>query len=175
MITIRRLKKGEAGLYKRVRLAALKEAPFAFGSTFEGALQKSEEAWIRQADEASEGSDRAIFVVVDEEKKDFFVGLTALYRSPQTQEEEEEEGKKKKMGEILQVWVHPEYRGKKVAMDLMNHVFQWGKENHFRRIIANVSKTNLRAIGFYEKFGFQYTDEFPADGPDEFLLIKNCQ
>lgn len=146
MITVRRLQVGEADLFRQVRLMALQEAPDAFPSTYAAALQRSAESWRDQADRSAEGRDRATFIAFS---NDLPVGMAALYR------DEEKAG----VGELLQVWVGPEYRGTAIVWDLMDAVFKWAGENNFHRIIAGVTKGNARALKFYIKYGFSILEE----------------
>jgi len=141
MITIRRIRSGEVELYKRIRLEALREAPYAFLSTYEDALKRSPENWHEQADSAAQGIDKAIFFALVEDGP---IALTALVRKEEHPD----------TGEIFQVWVAPEHRGSNLARDLMDAVFKWAGENHFRKVIATVTRGNDRAIKFYLRYGF---------------------
>lgn len=138
--TIRRLNPGEADLYRSIRLESLKESPEAFASTYESALERSEDSWQQQADASATGNDRATFIVL----ADVPVGVAALYRNPEKFEE----------GEMIQVWVSPEYRGGDVAGGLMDALLQWAADNRFHTILAEVTPHNSRALRFYEKKGF---------------------
>jgi len=142
MISVRRLQVGEGELYKRVRLAALREAPFAFSTTYESALQRSPESWCEQADASAQGSDRATFIAFSDEAP---IGMAAFYRDQERAD----------TGEVLQVWVVPEYRGKGVAEALMDAIFLWARKNGFRRVLAGVMRGNQRALNFYLKYGFR--------------------
>jgi RimJ/RimL family protein N-acetyltransferase len=140
-ITIRRIRIGETDLYKRVRLASLREAPYAFTSAYETALSRSDESWREQADGTASGDDRATFIVFS---GDAPVGIAALYRMADRAD----------AGEVIQVWLDPGYRGKRVARDLMDAVFEWAAGNRFREIIAKITIGNTRALRFYYKYGF---------------------
>ena len=76
------------------------------------------------------------------------------------------------MGELLQVWICPEYRSKGVAIQMMDAVFQWARENGFRTVLASIAKGNERALRFYRKYGFTLTDRTSLDGPDDAILLK---
>lgn len=162
MITIRRIQTGEADLFKEMRLKSLREAPYAFSSTYDSALRRSAESWREQAESTAQGSDRATFIAFSEDSP---VGIAALYRL------EGQAG----VGEMLQVWVTPEYRGSRVAWDLMDVVFKWAGENNFRRIIAGVTKVNVRALKFYTKYGFSVMDESLSNDSDGLSLAKEVQ
>ena len=150
MITIRRLQVGEADLFKQLRLTALQDAPYAFPSTYDAALQRSAASWREQAERTAQGADRATFIAFSEESP---IGMAALYRRED----------KAEIGEVLQVWVSKKYRRTKVAWDLMEAIFKWASENNFRTIIAGVTKGNARALKFYDKYGFSMM-EVTAEG-----------
>ncbi|RYD42766.1 MAG: GNAT family N-acetyltransferase [Verrucomicrobiaceae bacterium] len=137
---IRRLNPGEARLYRSVRLESLQESPEAFASTYESALERSEESWHEQADGSATGNDRATFIVLADRP----VGVAALYRNPEKSGE----------GEMIQVWVSPDHRGGTVAGDLLRALFSWAASNDFHTIMAEVTPDNIRALRFYEKQGF---------------------
>ncbi len=158
MIWVRRLRIGEGGLFKQTRLTALRESPSAFGSTFESALRRSPESWSEQADSTAQGSDRSTFIAFSGDSP---IGIAALYRNGEGTDE----------GELLQVWVSPEYRSQGVAIDLVNAVFQWAGENDFRTIVATVTKGNARALRFYQKYGFKPANRASLDGPDDSVVL----
>lgn len=162
MITIRRLRTGEGALFKRIRLAALKDSPSAFLSTYEAALTRSDESWCAQADSTAQGSERATFIACSANEP---IGITAIYR----------DNERVAVGELLQVWIAPEYRGTGVARDLMSAVFWWAGENNFREIIATVASGNASAQRFYEKSGFTLAACFSHDGPDDPVLTKKLE
>jgi len=157
MITVRRLQVGEGELFKQVRLRALQEAPYAFPTTYADAIERSPESWREQADRSAQGADRATFVAFAGELP---IGMMALYR-----EEDQVE-----VGELLQVWVSPEYRGTRVIWDLMDEIFKWARENGFHRIIAGVTKGNDRAAKFYMNYGFSITDERSPNAGGVYLV-----
>jgi RimJ/RimL family protein N-acetyltransferase len=125
---------------------ALKEAPYAFGSTYDSALERSDESWRAQVDRSALGSDRATFIAFSD---DIPIGVAALYRDEENDD----------IGELLQVWVHPEFRGTTVIWDLLDEIFQWAAENNFHKVIAGVEQGNTRALKFYAKYGFSEMGE----------------
>jgi hypothetical protein len=50
MITIRRLQSDEVDLFKQIRLSSLQDAPYAFSSTYDSALQRSNDSWRERAE-----------------------------------------------------------------------------------------------------------------------------
>lgn len=159
MKIIRRIRIGEFDLFKQIRLRALKEAPYAFSSTYESALQRSEESWREQADNSAQGSDRATFITFSDDAP---VGIAALYRVEN----------QINVGAMLQVWVAPEHRGTGVARDLIDAIFEWAGENNFRMILSRIRDGNIRAQKFYTKYGFSNSDEFSSSDFDGVCLVK---
>ncbi|MBN1919983.1 MAG: GNAT family N-acetyltransferase [Anaerolineae bacterium] len=157
MLTVRRLRVGEGQLFRQLRLAALYEAPYAFASTYQSALDRSPESWDEQADGTAQGSERATFIAFADELP---VGIAALYRCPADA----------KAGELLQVWVDPVYRHTEVARNLLDAVFQWARAHGFGSVFATITEGNARALAFYRKHGFEVAGEFPSQG--EGILLR---
>ena len=162
MKIIRRIRIGEADLFKQMRLTSLQDAPYAFSSTYDSALRRSAESWREQADSTAQGNDRATFIAFSD---DVPIGIAALYRLVGQAD----------VGEVLQVWVAPEHRGTSVAWDLMDAVFEWAGENNFHTIIATVTDGNARAVKFYTKYGFSIISEALLPGSDGISLAKEVK
>ena len=162
MITIRRIRTGEADLYRQARLTSLQDAPFAFSLTYDLALQRSPESWREQADRSAQGRDQATFIAF---ANDLPVGMAALYRLDDQDN----------TGELLQVWVSPEYRGTSLAWDLMDATFKWARENKFRRVMAGVTKGNDRALKFYIKYGFTVINGSLPNDSEGVSLVKEVK
>ena len=162
MISIRRLQTGEADLFKQVRLMALQDAPYAFPSTYAAAMQRSAESWREQAEGTAQGTDRATFIAFSEDAP---IGMAALYRLEDQVD----------VGELLQVWISPEYRGTSVAWDLTDAIFKWARENNSHQILAGVTKVNAMAFKFYTKYGFSIQEESSEDHPDGVYLVMEVK
>lgn len=162
MIIIRRIHVDEVDLFREIRLTALQEAPYAFSTTYESALQRSDESWREQVERTAQGSDRAAFIAVSEDTP---IGVAALYRLEDQAD----------VGEVFQVWVRPEYRGTSVARDLMDTIFEWAKANGFRRILAGVTRGNARALNFYTNYGFSVVDESSPNDSEGISLVKEVE
>ncbi len=158
MISIRRLHLGEGKLYKEIRLASLKESPESFTSTLESALARTWSSWNEQADSSAAGPDRAAFIVFSSDSP---IGIAALYQDSEIKDE----------GEILHVWISPQFRGRGVAVKLIDAIFEWAKTNRFQRVRATITKGNERALQFYRKCGFVFANESSLD-PEDSVLIK---
>jgi RimJ/RimL family protein N-acetyltransferase len=159
MISIRRIQPGEGQLFKELRLASLKESPSAFSSTYESALRRSRESWNEQADSTAEGKDRCTFIAFSDGSP---VGIAALYCDNENKEE----------GEIVQVWVSPDFRGSGMAQELLETILEWSQENGFHRVLARITPGNDRALRFYKKCGFDFADSTPCDALGNLVLVK---
>ena len=163
MISVRRLQFGEAELYKQIRLASLQESPFAFTTTYESASKRSPQSWSEQADHSAAGADRATFIAFSGETP---VGLAALYRDKEGAD----------TGEVLQVWVSPKQRGTGLAVSIMDSLFRWARENGFRRIRAGINPGNIRAVRFYQKYGFRFvSDNSPNDAETSYIMEMDVE
>lgn len=162
MPKIRRLQIGEADLFKQIRLRSLQEAAYAFSSTYESALQRSEESWREQSDSTARGPDRAAFIAFSDEEP---IGIAALYRLEDRTD----------VGKLLQVWVAPEHRGRGIAEDLMDAIFEWASKNNFHTILSRVRDGNTRAQQFYIKYGFSNSDKFSSPDFVGVCLVKDVR
>lgn len=158
MTTIRRLRLGESSLYRRVRLQSLKEAPYAFSATYEGALERTDESWDTQADKAAEGSTQAIFIAFRENEP---IGISAIYKNKENMEE----------AEVFQVWVEPESRGTGIGYEIMDTLLEWAEDVGCERVIATVANTNKKALDFYFRCGFDNLSE--SDGETKMVKAIN--
>ena len=158
MCIIRRLKMGEAQLFKDVRLEALRESPNAFSSRLADAMSRSDESWCEQADASAMGCNRATFIMLDDQP----VGLAALYRCEDASDE----------GELIQMWIAPEKRGGSAATKLIDEIFRWAVANGFSRVRAEVLNTNSRALRFYEKIGFTKSKNQSNHSASSVVLTK---
>jgi len=143
-----------------MRLASLQDAPYAFGATYDAVLQRSDEIWREKAESTAHGTDGATFIVFSD---DIPIGMAALFRIKDQAD----------VGELVQVWVAAEYRGKSAAWDLMTAIFDWARDNSFRSIIAGVTKVNARALKFYIKYGFSMIDNSSPNDSDGVYLVKD--
>ena len=62
-------------------------------------------------------------------------------------------------GLLKAMYVHYEYRNKKIASKLMEILLEFAKENHYKKIKLDTYKEFVAAIRFYEKTGFERKEE----------------
>ena len=157
MSTIRRIQVGEFAVYRAVRLAALKDAPEAFQTTYAEAEKRTDEEWRAQADNNARSDDQALFLASEDGG---VVGLAGVYRSP------DEPG----TGELCQVWVAPEHRGSGLSQALVESVLAWAAGHGFVSVLATIRGGNDRAVRFYHTLGFTNAPEVPRPFSDDTVL-----
>lgn len=145
MITCRRATRNDVSLFKEVRLKALKDCPDAYGSTYESAIKRDQLSWEEQLWSTLSGGDRNTQFAFEGDR---CIGIAALYREPTAPS-----------GDIIMMWVDPEYRGSGAAAELVGNLISWAKESGFTAVSLDVTDSNARAIQFYENQGFHDTGE----------------
>lgn len=125
---------------RRVRLAAMSDAPDAFGSTYERELSFDEAGWLERIARspwwlAWDGA-RAI-------------GVIAAYTvAPDAVPDDRH---------VVSMWVDPSTRGTGVADALMEALTEWAIGDGARTLSLWVVESNERARRFYERHGFEAT------------------
>ncbi len=133
--------------YRRVRLAALKEAPYAFGSTYERELKASESTWrhgleTRTRFIAEIGGDVAGTVSGGDGKSFRAAAVTAM-------------------------WVEPRFRRQGVGDVLLTTVLDWARADGYREVFLWVTEGNENAERLYLRHGFQRTGQTEEVRPGE--------
>lgn len=136
-MTIRRLTVDDVDVYRRVRLAALNDAPVAFGSTYAGESALTPEDWHRRL--ANE--QRAVFVAEEDcEVLGLAVGAP----------DDEDPG----AGFLLSMWVDPRARGRGHGDALVQTVVQWLGVAGYGLVRLHVTEGNEPAAELYRRNGF---------------------
>ncbi|KAB8061257.1 GNAT family N-acetyltransferase [Janthinobacterium sp. FT14W] len=127
---------------KSARLAALLDAPTAFGASHASAARFSDADWRQRAIPTPQ---RTFFLAFDGEQA---IGLAAQVVGAN--------------GEchLIAMWVHPGYRGRDVARQLVDAVKQCAVANGHPRLVLDVAPENTRAAAFYQKQGFVFLPEW---------------
>ena len=157
VISVRRVGPGDAGLYRTIRLAALKDAPSAFGSTHAAEVARPDQEWSERAAAGSTGSASAMFFAEDAGD---IVGLGGGYR------EAESDG----LVEVVSMWVAPGLRNRGVGRALLEAVITWAEETGGAQVALWVTCGNTPAESLYRSMGFVPTGERQALPSDPSLL-----
>lgn len=147
MVVVREVAADDWAVMRDVRLAALQEAPYAFGSTYAREAPFTESQWRRRF------SDRAV---------------TYLAYVPSVPEPAGIAGVLVADGEadVVSMWVRPSARGQQVGSALIDATTGWARSRGFRELYLWVTESNLSARHLYERCGFVATGErqpLPSD------------
>lgn len=148
-----RVAAGDAARLKQVRLAALEEAPSAFGSSYDAEAGRPDAEWVQRAVAGSHGSDRATFFA---RRDDEVVGLVGGYRTEPSAS----------TVELVSMWVAPLVRGRGVGALLVDAVTSWAIDTDASSISLWVTCGNTPAERLYESKHFVPTGELrprPSD------------
>lgn len=148
MVEIREVGPEDWQIMRDVRLAALRDAPYAFSSTYEREARFAEAEWRGRA----------------EGRNNFLAYLPGLGGTPAgiAAGIEEEPG----AFELLSMWVHPEARGHRVGSALITSVVGWARARGASAVHLWVTESNKPARRLYERSGFTPTGErqpLPSD------------
>jgi GNAT superfamily N-acetyltransferase len=148
MVEIREVGADAWQAMRDVRLAALRDAPQAFASTYEREVVFTEADWQRRI--AGGGS----FLAYLPERDTAPAGIAGGF--------ETEPG----TIELVSMWVRPQARGQGVGQVLVEAVVGWARARGASRVHLWVTETNSRARLLYERCGFRPTAErqpLPSD------------
>jgi ribosomal protein S18 acetylase RimI-like enzyme len=141
MVLVREITADDWELMRDVRLAALAEAPYAFGSTYAREAAFTEERWRGRI------SERSVTFFAHEETADAApAGLVGVYV---------EDGEP----ELVSMWVRPSARGLGVGEALVEAAAAWAKTRDFGALSLWVTESNASAVRLYERLGFTPTGE----------------
>ncbi|HLY91263.1 MAG TPA: GNAT family N-acetyltransferase [Acetobacteraceae bacterium] len=122
-----------------MRLAALKEAPYAFGSTYENERGHDEKWWRQRL------AERTRFVAeIDGQAAGIVSGGDS-----------ETEG----AAAVTTMWVAPRFRRRGVGDALIKAVLEWSRSAGYTQVLLWVTERNEQAEKLYERNGFARTGQ----------------
>jgi ribosomal protein S18 acetylase RimI-like enzyme len=134
-LTVRTLDGDDWQAFRQVRLAALRDAPDAFASSYEEEQDYDEAFWRLRL-----GRSSRLLASLDEQP----VGIVSVGRA---QEDD--------VAELFGMWVVPEQRGKGVAWQLTEAAAEHARQLGRRALKLWVSTDNGRAVAFFSSYGFR--------------------
>ena len=158
---VKRLGAKDVEAFRRLRLEALRLAPFAYASSYEEWLALSDDDWRRRL-----GENPVFAAFVDGSP----VGLMGLVR--------ERRRKSAHRAQITMVYVREAMRGQGVSSALLDAVTEHARQLGIRQLELVVSCENPIAYNFYRRNGFVEFGRIPgalcADGRevDEWLMAR---
>ena len=128
---------------RAVRLAALADSPGAFLRTLAEEEAYPDEEWQRRAAERAVGDDGVTFLASVDGELAGIVGAHRVPHEPTTIE-------------LVAMWSDPRHRRAGVGRALVDAVVEWASGE---RVVLWVMRGNDGARVFYERVGFELTDE----------------
>jgi ribosomal protein S18 acetylase RimI-like enzyme len=139
-------------LFKEVRLRALQEAPYAFGSTYARESAFTDSEWVGRLDRWN-GARGVGFIAVDGGSPCGIAGTLVDEKNPER-------------AALVSMWTAPSRRQTGVGRLLVNQVLDWAAGRKVSTLLLMVTSNNAGAIRFYEKLGFARTgrtEPYPND------------
>ena len=141
-------------LLKHTRLAALLDAPSAFGVSYQSAAQYSDEQWQERADSTS---GTTFWLALEDDRPLGMIGAALS-----------EQGRYNLIG----MWVDASARGSGIARQLVDAVKSRALEQGHARVFLDVAPDNRRAANFYLRQGFVFIDEWEPLASHPQILVQ---
>jgi GNAT superfamily N-acetyltransferase len=191
VVEIRRVMPDNWAVLRRIRLDALAEAPYAFGSTLAGSVDRPEQHWrdritawphfIAWAGDEPVGLAAAIAEPAGEhggDEGDGADGADGEHGEHGEHGGDGEDGGDGGDGEqtgagasgnwqLISMWVSPQARGHGVAGLLVAAVSDWARADGADRLTLWVADASARARAFYRRTGFRRTGRRQLVRPEE--------
>jgi ribosomal protein S18 acetylase RimI-like enzyme len=147
MVVVREVTQEDWETLRDVRLAALREAPSAFGSSYAREAPFTEEQWRGRINDRSV----TFFAYLPESAEP--AGLAGVYVP---------DG----VADVVSMWVRPSARGRGVGEALIGATADWAKARDHAWLLLWVTESNTPARSLYDRCGFALTGErqpLPSD------------
>jgi len=145
-VEIRRLRAGEAGRFRELRLRALQDSPDAFGSWYEREAELAPESWERFAGGSERAQTEIVFVA---EEDDAWLGMAGGYLREAAPD----------VAGLWGMWVAPDARRRMLASHLADAVAAWARARKALTLELSVTDRSEAAAALYERLGFVPTGE----------------
>jgi ribosomal protein S18 acetylase RimI-like enzyme len=152
LIVIEAITLQNLSLFKAVRLRALQEAPYAFGSTYAAESAFTDAQWVGRLDRWN-GKRGVGFIAVDDGSPCGIAGTILDDKDP-------------RHADLVSMWTAPSHRQSGVGRLLVNRVLDWAGARNVSTLLLMVTSNNEGAIRFYERLGFVRTgrtEPYPND------------
>ena len=143
MISIERIIPGNVPIFKAVRLRALKDSPFAFGSTYAWESQFTDDEWLRRAENWN-GITGAGFLAIDKQEACGIAGSFLDEKYPAH-------------ARLVSMWTAPTHRMRGVGALLVRSAEDWARRAGAGTMRLMVTSHNPPAQSFYERLGYTFT------------------
>ena len=142
MISIRPVDPHEWPQYRDIRLRALRDAPDAFGSTWEAEAARADADWAARLQAAVAGDRDSVLFAVNGEQACGLVWCKLCADEPG-------------VADLFQMWVDPAVRGRGAGQALLAQAVAWAWEMGMRRVRLGVTAADSPAMRLYLAHGFR--------------------
>lgn len=150
-VVVRRITTDDHVLAKRLRLAALEEAPDAFRAHLGDERAMPESVWRERVASNAEGVRTVgFFAVIDGREQGLVIGV---YDGTSG------------IAELVSLWVEPTARGRGAGGALIEAVCAWARDRGCHRVVLSVLDVNETARTLYRARGFVDTGEREPSTP----------
>ncbi len=156
-IDIRVIRSDDWAVWRTLRLEALEEAPYAFGSRLADWQRADESRWRSRLE--LEGS-HSVMAFMDARP----VGMASGVPGDAAGE-----------AQVISMYVAAGARGTGVSEALLDAVAAWAVDRGYRTLCLDVRADNARARRVYERNGFAVTGEVQRSTSDEPLELRMCR
>ena len=139
-VIIREANSADMEQFRELRLFALKESPLAFGADYETDRKHPPEYWQEMLRE----DEHSITFVAEHDQT--LIGMTGVTCRPLP--------KTMHSGKIIGVFIHPEWRGLRIAESLIDACIGWARSKDMVIVKLGVNAENTSAVRCYERCGF---------------------
>ncbi len=165
-LTVRRIAAHQGAVFRELRTASLREAPYAFGEKLEDALGAAASTFDATAADHAVSRTDASFILYTEGHPAGLIG--ACFEAPPA-----------RRAFLSELWVAPAVRHLRGGELLVNTATAWLAGEGAREVHAWVADANRNAMRFYERLGFGPSGEHrrigQTTGQFETLLVRDVQ
>ncbi len=145
--------------YRETRLAALKDTPLAFGSTYANESAFTPQQWLERIARHESGLSCAHLAFDD----DAPCGIAGAFKHPDDPS----------TATLFSMWVAPTHRRLRVGEKLVRACVDWCRAQGVGAMLLHVTDWNVGAIAFYERLGFVKTgNTIPYPNDSKFLEFE---
>lgn len=143
MVEFQRVTPQNILIYRDVRLRALQESPWAFGSTYARESQLTDADWMERA-KRWDGVTGILYLAMD---ADVACGMAGSFIDE----------KDAARAQLISMWSAPTHRKQGVGRMLVEQVIAWARSRGVKVLTLMVTSVNPGAERFYEQLGFVRT------------------
>jgi GNAT superfamily N-acetyltransferase len=146
-MTVRRVRRGEGASIRELRLRALADAPYAFGSSFVEESEYPPERWDVLAAQSASAETAVVIVAIGDQAA--WLGMAGCYVGEHDVT----------MASVWGMWVDGAVRRRGLGRRLLENVVEWAHSRGVVRLELSVSDRAPGAAALYGTLGFAPTGE----------------